>query len=191
MRHGKKRLQLNRFTSWHDATLKSLARNMVIHQSIKTSLSRAKAVRPLVEKLVSLAKENTLSAKRQAFKILGDHKLVSRLFSDIGPLSLKRNGGYTRILSLAKRRGDNAQVVIFELTDKKIKEVKKSKKAKDAQLKTKGEDLSAAAEETTSVEKKAKEQPPLAKDRQDAAHKPNKKFLGGIRSIFKKQRDSL
>jgi large subunit ribosomal protein L17 len=190
MRHGKKRLQLNRFTSWHDATLKSLARNMVIHQSIKTSLSRAKAVRPLVEKLVSLAKENTLSAKRQAFKILGDHELVSRLFSDIGPLSLKRNGGYTRILSLAKRRGDNAQVVIFELTDKKIKEIKKSKKAKDAQIKAKGEDLS-AAEETTSVEKKAKEQPSLTKDRQDTAHKPNKKFLGGIRSIFKKQRDSL
>lgn len=89
MRHGKKRLQLSRFTSWHDATLKSLARSMIIHQAIKTSLSRAKAVRPLVEKLISLAKANTLSAKRQAFKTLGDHKLVAVLFKDIGPLFSK------------------------------------------------------------------------------------------------------
>ena len=191
MRHGKKRLQLSRFTSWHDATLKSLTRNMIIHQSIKTSMSRAKAARPLVEKLVSLAKENTLSAKRQAFKILGDHKLVAKLFSDIGPLSLKRNGGYTRILSLVKRRGDNAQVVIFELTDKKIKEIKKLKKAKDANLKPRDEDSLAAPEETANVEKKVKEPSTLVKDRQETVKKPNKKFLGGIRSIFKKQRDSL
>lgn len=190
MRHGKKRLQLSRFTSWHDATLKSLTRNMIIHQSIKTSMSRAKAARPLVEKLISLAKKNTLSAKRQAFKILGDHKLVSQLFSDIGPLSLKRNGGYTRIVSLVKRRGDNAQIVIFELTDKKVKEIKKVKKAKDANLKTKGDEPLEAPEET-SAEKKVKEPSTLAKDRQETAKRPNKKFLGGIRGIFKKQRDSL
>ncbi len=189
MRHGKKRLQLSRFTSWHKATIKSLVRNMIIHQSIKTSLSRAKAARPLVEKLISLAKENTLSAKRQAFKVLGDHKLVSMLFSDIGPLSAKRNSGYTRIISLVKRRGDNAQIVIFELTDKKIKEIKKAKKAKEADSKTKVE--SPDKQEETSVEKKVKEPAVLVKDRQDTAKKPSKKFLGGIRSIFKKQRDSL
>lgn len=190
MRHGKKRLQLSRFTSWHDATLKSLARNVIIHQSIKTSITRAKAARPLVEKLISLAKANTLAAKRQAFKILGDHKLVSLLFSDIGPLSAKRNGGYTRIISLVKRRGDNAQIVIFELTDKKIKEIKKTKKSKDAELKSKGES-SLEAQKEASVEKKAKEPTILVKDRQDTFKKPAKKFLGGIRSIFKKQRDSL
>jgi large subunit ribosomal protein L17 len=191
MRHGKKRLQLSRFTSWHDATIKSLTRNMIIHQSIRTSMSRAKAARPLVEKLISLAKANTLAAKRQAFKILGDHKLVAHLFSDIGPLSLKRNGGYTRIVSLVKRRGDNAQIVIFELTDKKIKEVKKTKKAKDVNLKPKDGDSSVVQEETTSAEKKVKEPSTLVKDRQETAKRPNKKFLGGIRSIFKKQRDSL
>ena len=191
MRHGKKRLQLSRFTSWHKATLKSLVRNIVIHQSIKTSLSRAKLARPLVEKLISLAKENTLSAKRQAFKILGDHKLVSSLFSEIGPLSAKRIGGYTRIVSLVKRRGDNAQIVIFELTDKKIKEIKKAKKAKDVDLKPKGEGSLEAHGEAASVEKKVKEPATLVKDRQESIKKPNKKFLGGIRSIFKKQRDSL
>ena len=190
MRHGKKRGQLNRFTSWNKATLKSLARNMIIHQSIKTSLARAKSSRSLVEKLIVLAKENTLSAKRQAFKILGDHKLVAMLFKDIGPLSAKRNSGYTRIISLAKRRGDNAQMVLFELTDKKIKEVKKVKKGKEAELKPKAEESSEAQGET-STEKKIKDSEFLAKERQDTAKKPNKKFLGGIRSIFKKQRDSL
>ncbi len=190
MRHGKKRLQLNRFTSWHNATLKSLARNVIIHQSVKTTLSRAKAVRPLVEKLISLAKENTLSAKRQAFKVLGDHKLVAMLFKDIGPLSAQRNSGYTRVISLVKRRGDNAQIVIFELTDKKIKEVKKAKKGKEANLKPKTEGP-LEAQEDAGVEKKVKEPATLVKDRQETAKKPNKKFLGGIRSIFKKQRDSL
>ncbi|MFA5287001.1 MAG: 50S ribosomal protein L17 [Candidatus Omnitrophota bacterium] len=190
MRHGKKRLQLSRFTSWHKATLKSLVRNMIIHQSIKTSLSRAKLAKPLVEKLISLAKKNTLSAKRQAFKVLGDHKLVSLLFKDIGPLSAGRNSGYTRIISLVKRRGDNAQIVIFELTDKKVKEIKKTKKAKDTNLKPK-EENSLDAHEDASVEKKVKEPTTLVKDRQEIARKPNKKFLGGIRSIFKKQRDSL
>lgn len=188
MRHGKKRLQLSRFSSWHDATMNSLARNMVIHQSIKTSLSRAKAVRPLIEKLISLAKENTLSAKRQAFKVLGDHKLVAMLFKDIGPLSAKRQGGYTRIISLIKRRGDNAQMVIFELTDKKIKEIKKTKKAKEVDLKA---EASAETKEDTGAEKKVKEQPVVSHKDRPETKKPPKKFLGGIRSIFKKQRDSL
>jgi large subunit ribosomal protein L17 len=191
MRHGKKRLQLSRFTSWHKATLKSLARNIIIHQSIKTSISRAKAVRPLVEKLISLAKENTLSAKRQAFKVLGDHKLVSLLFNDIGPLFAKRNSGYTRIISLVKRRGDNAQIVIFELTDKKVKEIKKLKKAKEENLKPKAAESSLDVQAEKSTEKKAKEPTTLVKDRQETTKKPAKKFLGGIRSIFKKQRDSL
>lgn len=191
MRHGKKRLHLSRFTSWHDATMKSLARNIIIHQSVRTSVSRAKAVRPIVEKLVSLAKENTLSAKRHAFKVLGDHKLVSLLFNEIGPLSANRKNGYTRIISLAKRRGDNAQIVIFELTDKKIKELKKAKKEKETLVKPKPEEVAEAKGEVVS-EKKGKETlPAAAKEHKDADKKPTKKFLGGIRGIFKKQRDSL
>ncbi len=189
MRHGKKRLQLSRFTSWHDATLKSLARSMLIHQVIKTSLSRAKAVRPLVEKLISLAKANTLSAKRQAFKVLGDHKLVVLLFKDIGPLFAKRSGGYTRIISLAKRRGDNAQMVIFELTEKKNKEVKKAKKIKDSSVEPKAEEPVITKEKTD--EEKKVEKPALVKQRQELTKKPAKKFLGGIRNIFKKKSDSL
>src|SRR4030042_3512971 len=126
MRHRHKRLQLNRFTSWHRATMKSLARSLLLSQSIKTTLQRAKAARPLIERLISLAKENTLSAKRQANKILDDHVLVSLLFNDIGPRFLKRTGGYTRIINLGSRRGDNAKTVIFELTEIKKKEKRDS-----------------------------------------------------------------
>ncbi len=175
MRHADKRSKLNRFTSWNKATLNSLARNIVIHQSITTTISRAKAVRPLVERLVSLAKENTLAAKRQAFRILGSHNLVSGLFNDIGPLFDKRASGFTRIINLKKRRGDNAQLVVFELTERKIKEPKKQKKVKEVTPEP-------------SVEETRPQQP---KERKEEPKKPAKKFLGGIKKIFKKERDSL
>ncbi len=125
MRHRKARFQLNRFTSWRKATLISLAKSLFIHQSIKTTKTRASAVKPLVDKLIGLAKENTLAAKRRAYKILGDHKLVSLLFSDMASRFLQRQSGFTRILNLNNRRGDNARMVILELTEIKKKEVKK------------------------------------------------------------------
>ncbi len=131
MRHKKSRLVLNRFTSWSKSTLTSLAKNLLIYQSIKTSKHKAKVVKPLIEKLISLAKRNTLTAKRQAFRILGSHKLVNLLFNEIGPRFAKIQGGYTRIISLGSRRGDNAQIVILELTEIKKKEVRKPKKEKE------------------------------------------------------------
>ncbi len=185
MRHGKKRLQLNRYTSWHKATLKSLARNILIYQSIKTTRAKAFVVKPLVEKLIQLSKDNTLAAKRQAFKILCDHKLVSLLFNEIGLRFKHRTGGYTRILNLGKRRGDDADMVLFELTEiikKEIKKVKKTEAAKPEQ-----------AEETsvTEVTPKAEEAVKKEKEKRPVSKKPSKKFLGGIRNIFKKERDSL
>lgn len=185
MRHGKKRLQLNRYTSWNKATLKSLARNLLINQSIRTTRTRAFAVKPLVEKLIGLAKKNTLAGKRQAFKILCDHKLVSRLFNEIGLRFKHRNGGYVRIINFEKRRGDNADMVIFELTEIIKREKKKSKKAEESKEKEIEEtpiiETTAKTEDTV---KKEKEQHPVSK-------KPSKKFLGGIRNIFRKERDSL
>ncbi|MDO8662776.1 MAG: 50S ribosomal protein L17 [Candidatus Omnitrophota bacterium] len=189
MRHKKRRLKLNRFTSWHEATLRSLARNLVIYESMRTTLARAKAVRPLAEKLVALAKKNTLSAKREAFAILGDHKLVALLFNEIGPRFAKRASGYTRIINLTKRRGDDAKIVIFELTELKPK-VKKVKKVKE----TKGEEVKESTEVAPKAEveeKKAEAQESMLKEKPPVTKKPVKKFLGGIRNIFKKERDSL
>jgi len=178
MRHAKKRLQLNRFTSWYEATIKSLSRNLLIQQSIKTTLHKAKAAQPMVEKLITLARKNTLAAKRQAYQILGDHKLVSVLFNEIGPRFANRASGFTRIINLARRRGDNAQVVLFELTEIKKKEIKKPKKIKEEKP------VEAPAEEAPKEKPVGEKKPPIVK-------KPAKKFFGGIRSIFKKERDSL
>ena len=177
MRHAKAGLQFNRFTSWRAATLNGMARSILIYQSIKTTKVRAKAVKPLVEKLITLAKENSLAAKRQANKILNDHELVSLLFNEIGPRFANRASGFTRILDIGKRRGDNAEIAILELTEIKKKEPKKVKKEKEE--KPKEEQVSAQPHEHEHPEK---EKP--------ADHK-QKKFLGGIRGIFKKERDSL
>lgn len=188
MRHSKKRLQLNRFTSWHEATLKSLAQNVLTRQSIRTTLHKAKAARPLIEKLISLAKENTLAAKRRAFQILNSHSLVSLLFNEIGPRFLKRQGGYTRIINLGSRRGDNANTVIFELTEIKLKEKKAAKKDKEEEFEEEGE---REVSKEKPVEEKRPEGRAAVKEKPPITKKPTKKFLGGLRNIFKKERDSL
>ncbi len=186
MRHKKSKYQLNRFTSWRKATLISLARSLIIHQSIKTLLSKAKAVRPLIEKLIFLAKRNTLTAKRQAAKILNDHRLVSKLFNEIGPRFTQRGSGFTRIINLGVRRGDNARTAIIELTEIKKIEPKKPKKEIKAAEVIKPEVIKEKPSEEKKLEGKVavKEKPPLLK-------KPSKKFFAGLRNIFKKGRDSL
>lgn len=178
MRHAKKRLQLNRFTSWHDATINSLARAIIINQSIKTTLHRAKASRQTIEKLITLAKTNTLFSRRQAQKILGEHRLVNLLFNELGPRFSKRQSGFTRIIGMGKRRGDNAEMVIFELTEIKKKEAKAAKHAKEIKK--------APAQEEAKQESKE-----VIKDRPEKGKKPQTKFISGIRSIFKKKSDSL
>jgi len=185
MRHAKRRLQLNRFTSWHKATLNSMARNLLMQQRIHTTLDRAKAARQLIEKLISLAKSNTLAAKRRAFKVLGDHKLVSLLFKEIGPRFQNRKGGYTRIIHLSARRGDNAQLALLELTEIKEKEAKKPKKEKE----TKPEHEPQAKPETKK-ETQPEARPEAVKEKERHT-KPTKKFMGGFKNIFKKERDSL
>ena len=189
MRHSKSRYKLNRNRSWREATVESMVRNLLIYQRTRTLLTRAKAAKPVVDKLISLAKENTVAARRLAFKVLGDHKLVSVLFNDIGPRFAKRTGGYTRIINIGNRRGDDASMVIWELTEIKEKEIKKPRKSKES----KADALSGQAVEGDAAEEKqgkhetqaaVKEHPPVSK-------KAPKKFLGGIKNIFKKKSDSL
>jgi len=195
MRHAKKKLQLNRFTSWHDATVKSLVRNIFVNQSIRTTLARAKAARPLAEQMVSLAKVNTLFARRRAQQALGEHKLVVKLFDEIGPLFAKRSSGFTRIVNLGKRRGDDAEMVIFELTELKQKEIKKAKKAK-AQTADTGEiEEAEIAEQAPEKEVKAQkdieqaQEKKISKDKREIKEKkPQKNFLSGLKGIFKKER---
>ncbi|MDD5506625.1 MAG: 50S ribosomal protein L17 [Candidatus Omnitrophica bacterium] len=192
MRHAKKRLQLSRFTSWHEATIKSLVKNVVIHQSIRTTLTRAKASRQVIERLITLAKENTLFARRQAQKVLGEHKLVNILFNEIGPRFSKRNSGFTRIIGVGRRRGDDAEMVIFELTEIKKKETKKAKSAKEAKVQP-ARQADENPEEKPVEEKPVEEKKPgpTVKENPAKDKKPQKKFIGGIRNIFRKKSDSL
>jgi large subunit ribosomal protein L17 len=173
MRHAKRRQRLNRFSSWRKNTLISLTKNLLIRQRIITTKTKAKAARRLTEQIISLSKKNTLFAMRRVFQILQDHNLVSRLFKEIGPRFEKRNSGFTRIIPFGKRRGDNAQMVILELTEQKEKK-KKEKKLKKEETK----------EETKPRPKAPETKPPKEE-------KPKKKFLGGLRKVFKKERDAL
>jgi len=191
MRHRKARYSLNRFTSWREATVVSLAKNLFKYERIKTTQGRAKACQPLAEKIISLAKKNTLTQKRRVYKLLGEHSLVSLLFKDIAPRFKNRTSGFTRIIKLEKRRGDNANLVIMELTEIKEKkkktkvekevkpEVKQEQETKEQEVKEKP-----VQEVRPKTDVKVLEKPPVTK-------KPAKSFLGGIRSIFKKERDSL
>jgi len=162
---------------------------MVIAQSMRTTLTRAKASKQLIEKLITLGKKNTLFARREAQKVLGEHRLVNLLFNDIAPRFAKRNSGFTRIIGLGKRRGDNAEMVIFELTEMKEKEIKKVKPAKEVKSQPVPED--AAAQEKKAVTEQKKEPKVAIKDNPVDAKKPQKKFMGGLRTIFKKKSDSL
>jgi large subunit ribosomal protein L17 len=188
MRHRQRKLTLNRFTSWRKSTLNNILKSLLIHQSIRTTSSKAKAAQPLAEKLISIGKKNTLAARRQAYNLLGSHRLVNLLFNDISIRFNQRAGGYTRIISLGSRRGDNADIVILELSEIKKKEIVRSKKEKiEKPLKEiPAEDIKTDLKETEEPKAQAeiKERPPITK-------KPTKKFFKGLRQIFKKERDSL
>lgn len=145
----------------------------------------------MIEKLISLARENTLFARRQAQKVLGEHRIVSLLFNDIGPRFSKRASGFTRIISLGKRRGDDAEMVIFELTEIKKKETKKAKSASKEEKPKAALDKEEVIEAKPVKEGDEEKKPESAKkDIPEKEKKPQKKFIGGIRSIFKKKSDS-
>lgn len=169
----------------------SLAKALLIHQRIKTTNAKAKAVKPLIEKLVSLGKNNSLFAKRQAYRILGDHKLVSMLFKDIAVRFANRTGGYTRIINFGFRRGDNAQLVILAFTEIKEKLPKKPKAEAEKKEPQKPEILKEESSKEGPQEEKKPKTAVAAKEKLPVSKKPTKKFLGGLRRIFKKERDSL
>ncbi len=192
MRHRIKTQKLSRFSSYYDATIRSLARAVLINQRIITTKLRAKLARQMVEKLVSLGKnKDSLSAKRRAYSFLGDHQLVSRLFSDIGPDFAQKNGGYTRIIPYKRRRGDNAELVVLELSvrkemPKKEKHVSAEKKAEDKKIKA----ISAESIRERKAEHKDVAPPEKEKHKKEK-DKPTKKPMRGLGKIFKSERDSL
>ena len=116
MRHRKKRNKLSRDSAHREALLSNLSKQLIEHDRIKTSQAKAKAVKPEVEKLITLAKRGDLHARRQALSELGQDKFtVYKLFEEIAPRYSERPGGYTRILKLGPRRSDSTEMVLLEL----------------------------------------------------------------------------
>jgi large subunit ribosomal protein L17 len=119
MRHQRKTVKLGRTQGHRNALLSNLAVSLIDHGQIKTTVAKAKAVRPFVEKLVTKAKTGTLHSRRMALADLRHNEAaVRKLFTEIGPLNAERKGGYTRIVKLGMRRSDAAEMAIIEWVDK-------------------------------------------------------------------------
>ena len=118
MRHGNGLRKLNRTSSHRLAMLRNMANSLIEHEAIKTTVPKAKELRRVVEPLITLAKEPTVANKRLAFDRLRNRDNVVKLFNVLGPRFAKRPGGYTRILKMGFRVGDNAPMAYMELVER-------------------------------------------------------------------------
>ncbi len=182
MRHKRKRRKLNRNTAHRKALMANMVKNLMRAESINTTLAKAKEAKRLADRIITLAKEDSLKNKRAVYDVLQDHALVSRVFKDIGPRFKGRAGGYTRIIHLGSRRGDGAELAILSLVEIKAKEAHK-KKAKKLK-RTKAE-----------AEKNPQEKPSAAKEKKPDIKKvlekketaPEKKgFMKNLRTFLRK-----
>ena len=119
MRHKKSGRKLNRNSSQRTALMRSLAISIILHESIKTTLAKAKEIRSFLEPLVTIAKENNVANQRRAFSKLRDKEAVSKLFNEIGPRFKERPGGYLRVIKSGLRNGDKAPSAQIEFVDRK------------------------------------------------------------------------
>src|SRR6187431_2258420 len=117
MRHGDKIKNLSRTKSHRDALLSNLASQLITHKRIVTTTAKAKALRVYVEPLITKSKENTTHQRRVVFSYLGDKAAITELFSTVATKVAGRPGGYTRIIKLGARPGDNAETAMIELVD--------------------------------------------------------------------------
>ena len=118
MRHGHGLRKLNRTSSHRLAMLRNMMNSLIAHEAIKTTVPKAKELRRVVEPMITLAKESTVANRRLAFDRLRDRDSVVKLFNDLGPRFKARPGGYTRILKMGFRVGDNAPMALVELVDR-------------------------------------------------------------------------
>jgi len=197
MRHQKKTIKLGRTAEHRKALLANQVCSLIEHERIKTTLAKAKAVRPLAERMVTLGKDGSLHARRTALAVLRQKNAVKKLFDSIAPRSAERMGGYTRIVKLGQRKSDSAPVAFLEwvdaapVTEEKEEPKKKSKdtasKPEKSEKAEKEEKVS--AKETTSAAPPVKEEKAPATEAKaeekatDEATKPKKrKWFGRKRT---------
>ena len=168
MRHGKKFNHLSRKTAHRKAMLSNMACSLIEHKRIKTTLAKAKALRKFVEPLITKSKIDTTHSRRIVFSHLRQKEVVTELFGDVASKVATRNGGYTRILRIGNRLGDNAQMCFIELVDynetyvtektkKKTKSTRRSGGAKKVSVATPAIEKAAVVEETKPDETIAEE----------------------------------
>ena len=159
MRHQRKTVKLGRTQGHRNALLSNLAVSLIEHGRIKTTVAKAKAVRPIVEKLVTKAKTGTLHSRRMALADLRHNTgAVSKLFTEIGPLNAERKGGYTRIVKIGARKSDAAEMAFIEWVDMpaSAKPEPKAPAADKAAAKPAAKVKAAKAEKTETAEAKPK-----------------------------------
>ena len=120
MRHGSSGRKFNRRSDQRRAMFQHLASALIKHEQVVTTLPKAKDLRPIVEKLITLAKRGDLHARRQAIAEIRDVAMVKKLFEVLGPRYKERNGGYTRVLKAGFRYGDNAPMAVIEFVDRDV-----------------------------------------------------------------------
>lgn len=132
MRHQLSGRQLSRNSSHRWAMLKNMAASLLQHETIRTTVPKAKELRRVVEPLITLSKTDNLANRRRAFSKLRDEAVVTKLFEDLGPRFKARAGGYTRILKMDPRPGDSAPMALMQLVEKAVQQAAAAEPAKKA-----------------------------------------------------------
>jgi large subunit ribosomal protein L17 len=185
MRHQKKTIKLGRTAEHRKALLANQVCSLIEHQRIKTTLAKAKAVRPLAERMVTLGKNGSLHARRTALATLRQKLAVKKLFDDIAPRSADRNGGYTRIVKLGQRKSDSAPMAFIEWVD--MAEVVKEEPTEEKKAKRKEAEAKPTQAESEMVTPKeeevaAKEEKPLEAPAPTEEAQPKKRRWFGRKS---------
>ncbi len=153
MRHRKGGFKLQRDPSARRALLRGLTTNVILQDRVVTTITKAKAVKPVVEKMITLAKRDTLHSRRQAASFLNTPGAVKKLFDTLGPRFAQREGGYTRVVRLGPRKGDGAELALIELLGSELK-----KRAEDRRKRR--EDRMKQQQEAEAAETKNEEESP-------------------------------
>ncbi len=178
MRHGMVNRKLGRTSSHRLAMFRNQLASLIENERIVTTLPKAKELRPLIEKLVTLGKNDSVHARRQAARVVADDAVIAKLFGTIGPRFAERPGGYTRIIKLGARRGDAAEMAILEFVGYELPaaDSKPSPAASKPAAKKKAKPAPAAAEEPEETEEKPrKKAAPKKKPAATGKAKPKKK----------------
>jgi large subunit ribosomal protein L17 len=151
MRHRKGGFKLGRNTSHRRALLRNLVTSIIINDRVHTTITKAKAARPLVEKMVTLGKDGSVHARRQALAYLLTPESVDRLFATVAPRYGERNGGYTRIVRTGVRKGDSGEMAFIELLGAEAELKEKAEKRAEARQRRR-EELQKQLDEHSAVE---------------------------------------